>query len=293
MFAIPLLKKQNIVAMTTTGRAKYSDLLQTINFPIVIVEEAAEVFEAHIMTSLSLKTSHVILIGDHEQLRPSPAVHALDTQYNLSMSMFERLIKNKVEHSTLATQRRMRPEIAQIMNFIYPDLKNHESVSTFPEVKGISKNLFFFDHEWKEESNDFMLSKANTKEAEMVVRFTWYILQQKQYTGKQITILTLYSGQLLKIKNLIKKSKVYLEKMREIRVVNVDNYQGEENDIILLSLVRSNDSGQIGFLKTSNRVCVALSRAKHGLYIFGNSKCLIGSKKLELWVKVIQHLKDN
>jgi hypothetical protein len=52
--------------MTTTGRAKYADLLSTINFPIVIVEEAAEVFEAHIMTSLSHKTSHVILIGDHE-----------------------------------------------------------------------------------------------------------------------------------------------------------------------------------------------------------------------------------
>jgi hypothetical protein len=81
--------------------------------------------------------------------------------------------------------------------------------------------------------------------------------------------------------------------MKDIKVVNVDNYQGEENEVILLSLVRSNDSGQIGFLKTSNRVCVALSRAKHGLYIFGNSKCLVGQKKLELWSKVIQHLKDN
>jgi superfamily I DNA and/or RNA helicase len=89
------------------------------------VEEAAEVFEAHIMTSMSHKTSHVILIGDHEQLRPSPAVHTLDIQYNLSMSMFERLIKNKIEHSTLATQRRMRPEISKVMNFIYPKLQNH------------------------------------------------------------------------------------------------------------------------------------------------------------------------
>jgi superfamily I DNA and/or RNA helicase len=138
-----------------------------------------------------------------------------------------------------------------------------------------------------------MMSKANEKEAEMVVRFTWYILQQKQYNQKQITILTLYSGQLLKIKNLIKNNVIYKEKMREVRFVNVDNYQGEENDIIILSLVRSNDSGQIGFLKTSNRVCVALSRAKHGLFIFGNSECLIGSKKLELWVKVIQYMRDN
>ncbi len=82
--------------------------------------------------------------------------------------------------------------------------------------------------------------------------------------------------------------------MRMIRVVNVDNYQGEENEIIILSLVRSNNSGQIGFLKTSNRVCVALSRAKHGLFIFGNSNCLLGSrKKLPLWEKVINYMKEN
>jgi len=61
-----ILKDQHIVAMTTTGRAKYAKYLENMTFPIVIVEEAAEVFEAHIMTSLSRKTEHVILIGDHE-----------------------------------------------------------------------------------------------------------------------------------------------------------------------------------------------------------------------------------
>ena len=59
-----------------------------------------------------------------------------------------------------------------------------------------------------------------------------------------------------------------------MRISTVDNYQGEENDIILLSLVRSNNFDQIGFLKTSNRICVALSRARNGLYIFGNKTCL-------------------
>jgi superfamily I DNA and/or RNA helicase len=96
----------------------------------------------------------VILIDDHEQLMPSPAVHTLDIHYNLSISMFERLIKNKIEHSTLATQRRMRPEISKVMNFINPKLQNHENVRNFPDVKGMSKKLFFFYHEWKEESND-------------------------------------------------------------------------------------------------------------------------------------------
>jgi superfamily I DNA and/or RNA helicase len=89
--------------MTTTGRAKQQDYLKGIEFPIVIVEEAAEVFEAHIVTALTKNTEHIILIGDHEQLKPNPAVYELDTKYNLSMSLFERLIKNGVKHSTLLT----------------------------------------------------------------------------------------------------------------------------------------------------------------------------------------------
>lgn len=70
----------------------------------------------------------------------------------------------------------------------------------------------------------------------------------------------------------------------------VDNYQGEESDIILLSLVRSNASGKIGFLKTENRICVALSRARNGLYIIGNMKNLYDSSNL--WKEIKQKLVD-
>jgi len=86
--------KADIVAMTTTGCAKNNELLKDIHFPIVIVEEAAEVFEGHILTAFSEKTEHVVLIGDYLQLRPSPASYQLEKEYNLSMSMFERLVKN-------------------------------------------------------------------------------------------------------------------------------------------------------------------------------------------------------
>ena len=72
----------------------------------------------------------------------------------------------------------------------------------------------------------------------------------------------------------------------------MDNYQGEENDIIILSLVRSNNENNIGFLKNSNRVCVALSRARQGLFIFGNAECLVNSGA-KLWVDIIKHLKEN
>ena len=104
--------------------------------------------------------------------------------------------------------------------------------------------------------------------------------------------MTLYGGQLLKIKGLIKDDPLFKETLRNLRVTSVDNYQGEENDIIILSLVRSNESNNIGFLKISNRVCVALSRARQGLFIFGNSSCLLGSK-FKLWEDVIGYLKEN
>ena len=67
-----------------------------------------------------------------------------------------------------------------------------------------------------------------------------------------------------------------------------DNYQGEENDIILLSLVRSNADNRIGFLKIHNRICVALSRARCGLFIIGNMKMLAGSD--EMWKKINESL---
>lgn len=65
----------------------------------------------------------------------------------------------------------------------------------------------------------------------------------------------------------------------------MDNYQGEENDIILLSLVRSNESGNVGFLKSENRICVALSRAKYGFYIMGNMDNFYNSGNLWKQIK--------
>lgn len=76
-----------------------------------------------------------------------------------------------------------------------------------------------------------------------------------------------------------------------MKIQVVDNYQGEESDIILLSLVRSNERGQVGFLKTENRICVALSRAKNGLYIMGNMENLYNS--CDLWKGMKQKLVDH
>lgn len=78
--------------------------------------------------------------------------------------------------------------------------------------------------------------------------------------------------------------------LKELYITTVDNYQGEENKIILLSLVRNNGEGNIGFLKEENRVCVALSRAREGLYIMGNIDDLV--KRNRIWPKIKKVLED-
>lgn len=122
-------------------------------------------------------------------------------------------------------------------------------------------NMHFIDHLFLESEMDSIKSKFNKEEAELVLCFASYLIKNL-YKISEITILTLYTGQLMEFTKLI-KSKKYIH-LQYISVKTVDNFQGEENKIILLSLVRSNIRNNIGFLKVSNRVCVALSRAKEG-----------------------------
>ncbi|PAA76165.1 hypothetical protein BOX15_Mlig008686g1 [Macrostomum lignano] len=275
-----VFEASRLVAMTTTGAARYRRVLRQVQPKIVIVEEAAEVLESHVLASLSPGCQHLVLIGDHKQLKPNPAVYELAKKYNLDVSLFERLVNNRVHYDTLVYQHRMRPEIAKLMQHIYPGLQDHVSVLTYPDVMGMSSNLFFMNHKQHEDYVEEMRSRSNQFESEMVVQLACHLVKQG-YSQSQITVLTLYSGQLLSIKRLIPKFPL----MRGVRVCVCDNYQGEENDIIILSLVRSNDDFDIGFLKTENRVCVALSRAKRGLYAVGNFDLLAESSRL--WRRMV------
>jgi len=92
-------------------------------------------------------------------------------------------------------------------------------------------------------------------EAKFLAGLCRYLILQ-EYKPEQITVLTMYTGQMFLLK------KEFSETCEGVRITCVDNFQGEENDIILLSLVRSNGKGNIGFLNIDNRICVSLSRAK-------------------------------
>ncbi|KAF6089884.1 zinc finger NFX1-type containing 1 [Phyllostomus discolor] len=164
------------------------------------------------------------------------------------------------------------------------DLENHPSVLKYEKIKGVSSNLYFIEHNFPEQEIQEGKSHQNQHEAHFVVELCKYFLCQ-EYLPSQITILTTYTGQLFCLRKLMPA-----ETFAHVKVHVVDKYQGEENDIILLSLVRSNQEGKVGFLQISNRICVALSRAKKGMYCIGNMQMLA---KVPLWSKIIHTLREN
>lgn len=276
--------------MTTTGLSKYRALIASLRPSIVLVEEAAETLEGPVTAACLPTLEHLILVGDHQQLRPHAQVHELENEpYNLNLSLFERMVKNGLELDCLTRQRRMVPEIRALLKPIYgAKLKDHVSVTNVnerPLVEGMGNcRLFFMNHEWPE-GKDNNMSAYNATEAVMITRFFNHLVLNG-VASSEITILTFYNGQ----RKRILQELSHQEGLRGCRfnVVTVDSYQGEENEVVVLSLVRNNSEGIIGFLSVVNRVCVALSRAKRGFYMFGNSEML--AKNNKTWKRIVKSL---
>jgi len=339
---LAILKGATIVGMTTTGAANLQAVIRALGPKIVIIEEAAEVLEAHVLANISPVTQHVIMIGDHQQLRPKTELYqlAVDSKknYNLDLSMFERLVRAfEFQTHTLSHQRRMRPCVSALIGSIYPQLKDHPQVLEYPDVQGTTSNVFFFDHNHPEDGDhdDESSSKVNEFEAQMVVKFARYLLLQGYGPG-DITILTPYLGQLKRLKLLLSKiTLIFVDERDEedllklqarggpaadtgaadtdadderpveepcdytvesiakcLRLATIDNFQGEESKVVLISLVRNNTRGAIGFLKTTNRINVLLSRAMHGMFLFGHSASLVKDRSSKMWPRVLDILKS-
>lgn len=158
-------------------------------------------------------------------------------------------------------------------------------------LTGFFKNTFFVNHQHSESLGEDGLSFTNSHEASFIVGLCKYLIQQG-YTPAQVTILTTYNAQLAMITGLLKEDSV----MEKIHATTVDGFQGEENDIILLSFVRSNKDNVIGFLGMANRATVALTRAKEGFFCIGNFKQMADSSRRRRgnryrWDELVANLK--
>lgn len=191
-----------------------------------------------------------------------------------------------MEHATLSRQRRMRPAIARLIAPVYPSLHDHPDVEKYPPPRGIPTPLFFVTHGLPETFDPESRSRSNDHEAQFVTAQATFLLRSG-YQPSQITVLTTYCGQLFNLRKRF-RAPGGERGLDEIRMCTVDQYQGEENDVILLSLVRSNSNNDIGFLSVQNRMVVALSRAKHCMYIIGNAHLL--AARSNLWCAVLSQL---
>jgi helicase required for RNAi-mediated heterochromatin assembly 1 len=283
------LEQAKIVGMTTTGLSKYRGLIQSVKPKIIMIEEAAETLEAYVTAACMESVEHLILVGDHQQLRGHCSTQELEGYpWFLDVSMFERLVRHQVGHTQLTSQRRMISEIRRALGPIYKELEDHPSVHQRKPVPGMGGvNSYFFVHDWPEDKDSYM-SKVNYDEASMVVYFFERLLHNG-FTSQQVTILTYYNGQRKLILRSLRKNPNFQGCF--FKVVTVDSYQGEENDVVLLSLVRSNQYNNIGFLSSVNRLCVALSRAQRGFYIFGNAEMLCHANRK--WFEVVQIMAQN
>ena len=182
----------------------------------------------------------------------------------------------------------MRPEISQLMkNFYDVKIEDHNSVNGRDDIVGLKNNIFFITHnnlEDREKNQDeASMTKINRHEAEFAVKLAEYLLKQQQFEPEQITILTMYLGQMSEMRKQQKRFGV-----EKVKCMTVDNYQGEENEIIILSLVRSNHENKIGFLNVKNRACVALSRARCGLYVIGNFEFICKNETGNTWKEAVK-----
>ncbi|KNZ77104.1 NFX1-type zinc finger-containing protein 1 [Termitomyces sp. J132] len=334
-----LLRNIDIIGCTTTGAAKLTSLLKGLGPRTMLVEEAGQVLEAHILGSLVPSVEHLILVGDPLQLRPTLNNYSLSMDskfgrqlYKFDMSLMERLASSGFPMSQIGVQRRMRPAISNLIRqkTLYPNLIDHEIVTRYPDVRGFAKNVFFLSHSHRENGGaEESSSKYNEFEtqAQMVKDLVLYLLRQGCYSQEgDIVVLCAYLGQLAHVRDALAdlvaividdRDKAdladqeadqeadstddtrveHVKVTRRVRLRTVDNYQGEEAKIIILSLVRNAGSTEdklprqqstIGFLKSDNRTNVALSRAKEGLFILGNAPQL--ASRSNMWHGVINEL---
>ena len=295
-----LLGEARVIACTLVGSAHR--LLEGMKFGTLFIDEAAQALEAACWIPMR-RASRVILAGDHCQLPPTvKSIAAL--RAGLGKTLMERIAENKPEVVTLLKiQYRMNEEIMRFSS----DWFYHGEVESAPQIKYRSileddSPITWIDTSNEEnqvtiEGDDVVLGekrddmnfheqfvgesfgRINKAEADLTLLTLAEYLTQ---VGKRrvleesidVGIISPYRAQVQYLKRLLKKYEFFKPYRRLISVNTVDGFQGQERDVILISLVRSNDEGQIGFLKDLRRMNVAMTRARMKLIILGDKSTM-------------------
>eukprot|EP01026_Neomeris_dumetosa_P059178 TRINITY_DN5524_c0_g1_i2.p1 TRINITY_DN5524_c0_g1~~TRINITY_DN5524_c0_g1_i2.p1 ORF type:complete len:341 (-),score=24.73 TRINITY_DN5524_c0_g1_i2:263-1285(-) len=220
------------------------------------------------------RLKRIILIGDHGQLPPVIKNRAFQKYSHLDQSLFTRLIRLNVPHVTLDSQGRCRPSIAQLFNWRYGGLQDLPAVLSSSSPYAFANPGFAFDFQFIDvpdylgqgEYQPTPFFYQNLGEAEYVVSVFQY-MRLLGYPANKITILTTYNGQKHLIRDVIARRCLKDPLFgKPQKITTVDKFQGQQNDYVLLSLVRTRS---VGHIRDVRRLVVACSRARLGFYVFG------------------------
>ena len=304
-----LFSEARVIASTLVGAA--NRLLDGQKFGTLFIDEAAQALEAACWIPMR-RVTRVVLAGDHCQLPPTvKSIAALKA--GLGKTLMERIVEMHPEAVTLLKiQYRMNEDIMRFSS----DYFYHGEVESAPEVKYRSILDMDLPMTWidtgafadsvsdasavgtfKEEFVGESFGRINKAEAELTLLALQHYFNQisKQRLLDEridVGIISPYRAQVQYLRRLLMKREFFKPFRRFISVNTVDGFQGQERDVIVISLVRSNDEGQIGFLRDLRRMNVAMTRARMKLIILGDKETMTRHPFYrQLW-QYIQHLKD-
>ncbi len=261
-----LLDKADVICCTLVGANL--PVLKNRNFKTVIIDEAAQALEASTWIPIT-RAQKVILCGDHFQLPPTVKLEEKEGGKELAITLMERILGDHVASNLLTTQYRMHDVIKEFSNQVFYNGK----LITDDVIQKYRRDLaplMFIDTAGCgfEESLD-VISASTYNQGEIDTIDKW--LTQAKESGllngyEKIGIISPYSAQVKRL-----KERVNHQAFSEVKISTVDSFQGQEADVIIISMVRSNDKGEIGFLNDTRRMNVAMTRAKHKLVMVGDS----------------------
>lgn len=275
-----LFAEARVIACTLVGSA--NRVLENHTFTSLFIDEAAQALEAACWIAIG-KADRVILAGDHQQLPPTIKLPEA-ARGGLSRTLMEKMTQNKPEQvSLLEIQYRMHEDI-----MCYPSRVFYQNrLKAATEVKDrcilpVDTPLVWLDTsgcEYNEQIMSESMSRINKQEARLAVLQLQVYMDQ---IGKErileesidFGVISPYKAQVYYIRRLIKQNSFFKPFRKRIVIYTVDGFQGQERDVILISLVRSNPKGEIGFLNDLRRMNVAITRARTKLFIVGDNSTL-------------------
>ena len=275
-----LFSEARVIACTLISSA--NRVLMGMKFGTLFIDEAAQALEAACWIAIR-KADRVVLAGDHCQLPPTiKCIEAM--RGGLDETLMQKIVRNKPEAvSLLKIQYRMNDEIMKFSS----DWFYHGELKSAPEVKyrsilDFDTSIVWVNTEGMDCNEEFVgesFGRINKAEAALSID------ELKKYINKigkerlleeriDFGLISPYKAQVQYLRQLIKKDAFFKPFRGLITINTVDGFQGQERDVILISLVRANEDGQIGFLNDLRRMNVAITRARMKLIILGDASTL-------------------